>query len=132
MTVLQESLTIQGIALGEYGLPPGSSLTAERLWATEEVTLLDGRMRTYQGEKPGGWLVTLAPGEAHVVPLVVKQAVEAAYAARQPVTLTETLSDPTQERTWSGRLTERPTFTEVPGTGRTLYTYALKLKQEEP
>lgn len=131
MTILPESLTIQGIPLDPVSIPPGSSLTLERLWATEDVTFLDGTSRTYQAEKPGGWLVTLAPPDSYVAPLAVKQAVEAAYASRQPVTLTETLSDPTQERTWSGLLTERPTFTEVPGTGRLLYTYALKLKQEE-
>lgn len=130
--ILDEALTIQGISLDPETIPPGASLTLDPIWAEEEVVMLDGTTRRFQADRCGGWRIELTPGDTYTVPLAVKRAVEAAHAARQPVTIRETLSDPEAERVWTGVLTERPVFTEVPGTGRLLYTYSLKLFQEEP
>lgn len=129
--ILDEALSIQGIPLDPETIPPGTSLTLDPIWAEEEVVLLNGATRRYQGDQRGGWRIELAPPDTYAVPLAIKKAVEAAYAARQPVTIRETLSDPEAERVWTGVPTERPVFTEVPGTGRTLYTYSIKLFQEE-
>lgn len=128
--ILPESLTIQGYPV--LGVPLGAALDIERLRASEDVVMLDGRTRRYQADQPGGWVVTLTPPDTSLIPLACKQAVEAALWAGQPVTIRETLSDPTQERVWTGLLIEKPTLAEAPGTGRLYYTYTLKIRQEEP
>ena len=129
-----EYLAIQGLSLrdGLGSVPPGEAIDIERLWATEEVTLLSGKRREYAAESPAGFLVTVAPDEGIAFSLDIKRAVEAAYWARQPITIEETLSDPGTLRTWTGLLAEKPTFREVPGSERQFYRFALKIFQEEP
>ena len=129
---MRETLSIQGLSLedGLGSVPDGASLSIERLWAEETVTLLSGRMVTLRAESPGGFLVSLAPSDDYACSLEVKRAVEAAYWAGGPVTLTETLSDPGAVRSWSGLLAEKPTFREVPGSERAAYHYAIKIRQE--
>ncbi len=129
--LLDEYLAIQGIPLEEGSMPPRGSVQVEAIWVSEPVTLLDGRTVTFRAERRSGHFVTVGPGDEYAVSLDVKRAVEAAHAAFTPVTVTETLSDPAQRRTWAGLLTEAPVFTVVPGFGGRYWNYSFKLRQEE-
>ena len=129
---LLEKLVINGIDLRQDGVgsvPGGASCAVSPVWVSEVVTLLDGRQATFRAAQRGAVEVSVDGGEAFVISSAVKQQLEQALMTFSTVSLIETLSEPSEERHWSGFLTE---FTprELEGSDRELFLFKFKLRQE--
>ena len=125
--ILAEYLEIGGVVLEH--LPPGESVTFEGEWISEAVTLLNGQTLTLEADEAPDLLMTVDPGENYVLSLQQKEVLKAIYETKQPFRVLETYSDAELLTERLGcTFAARPVFREVPGTGRELYTYTLRIR----